>query len=478
MALGSIRETSNILDGRRASTSDSVGASTVSDRRRFGMELTYLGAAVVVFVSVAVPQALLGSLLLSLVLLFAALYDRIPLLMMTWGVVMPLTGTVFLGYIPSATLYSFAILVGLAGRATLRRRPVQVPLGLFSLSFVLLIWFGTARPFNGTAILAGFSMATLPAMVGLLRMANDSGSSPQRAVQFFAFGLTLSVGRALLEVNSVLSTDYQQYLEYRVFDSSLGSSNYAAAWFAILGVLLLSLALSPQRRLVGSLAATRLIFLALAVPFLVAPFWIGSRGSSLAIAVALLFLLASAKSASLLARATVVALVVIVTTVATVSGSFFILSRLGTSDAFSDVTSGRVILWQATIEIIEAHPLMGLGPGKVGDYLLEQTGVVESHNVVIYVLASMGIFIGVFYLYSVRPRPLGVWSVVSAPMLAAVIISMVEPIAFGYSGGVVWAGLLGCHWGLTRASRQVGHEPHRGNAEATIDTSIAQEAAR
>ena len=121
---------------------------------------------------------------------------------------------------------------------------------------------------------------------------------------------------------------------------------------------------------------------------------------------------------------------------------------------------------------------MGLGPGKVGDYLLEQTGVVESHNVVIYVLASMGIFIGVFYLYSVRPRPLGVWSVVSAPMLAAVIISMVEPIAFGYSGGVVWAGLLGCHWGLTRASRQVGHEPHRGNAEATIDTSIAQEAAR
>ncbi|MFC2153540.1 O-antigen ligase family protein [Actinomycetota bacterium] len=121
----------------------------------------------------------------------------------------------------------------------------------------------------------------------------------------------------------------------------------------------------------------------------------------------------------------------------------------------ASVTSAiRVELMERAIEIIRAHPIVGVGPGQYGRILFETaTGEPDRfivHNIPLLIAAEFGILIG--FAFTLWLVAIGVRSVVTsvyagAIFIAAVPFLLLDNLHYVYPTGLMmfglWVGLLG-----------------------------------
>lgn len=111
-------------------------------------------------------------------------------------------------------------------------------------------------------------------------------------------------------------------------------------------------------------------------------------------------------------------------------------------------TSGRVLIWRATLNIIGTHPLRGVGLGRFGyNYLLYQAGVLKAdeyplnakraHNEYLQIWAEMGTPAFLFFLLFLMNLYRRIWNLIGKPF--GVNKLKIIALSCGITGGLIHA---------------------------------------
>lgn len=419
-----------------------------------------LGQIVVAFglVSMSIasidPVVLLAS--MTMAALLSALTGNLPMQLFCFGLALSFGPARFSG-VPYSAMVPLAILLGTLILAMSTRRALGGGVGLCVMVAALGAYWAFRPPTSNAGVIAAFAFTLVPACVLVLGWATAQATRRASALSWFAAGTTVSIGLGLIDAYQAIGGNYSQYEEVRLFTSAIGSSNYAAALAAVPAVLLVTLAVEGG-------GPRRWIVLACATPFLAAPVIFASRGALVAMTLGLVALtLHTQRGRPGLRVARILGLLVGTVGLATLAAEkgWLIYQRLATENTDTTYLSGREDLWKGTFELAMEHPLIGLGPGRLTDVLLRDSGFAYSHSIFLESIAQLGIVGGVLWLYLVRPQPLRVWSPVVPALIVIVVNSAVEPVISTPIGAILYAGLIGCHFAVTGGSilgpRRIGN---------------------
>ncbi|MFC6695238.1 O-antigen ligase family protein [Nocardioides daphniae] len=316
---------------------------------------------------------------------------------------------------------------------TIRRR-TTFPLGLATVTALVGGYWLTIPPTEPSAVVAAVALITLPAYLLLLRML--PGRPDTATPVFAAAGLVATVLPGAMEALGAVLADTAGYSRARVFESAIGTSNYAAGLAAAAGVA----AFSAGR------ARSRLLLL-MSLPLLAAPFALASRGALIGevAALALLFFLErkGGVAAALKPLAALLAGTVLVFVAA--EQQWFWFRRFTQPGVNTDYTSGRTDLWSFAVDQWETSLIFGLGPGGGTSDMLARTAIAYPHNFVLAWLIQVGLVGTLVLMVVLCPRPLRRWTVAAAPLVAITIHSMIEPMIETPVGAVFFAVLLAAH---------------------------------
>ncbi|WP_224766950.1 O-antigen ligase family protein [Janibacter melonis] len=208
----------------------------------------------------------------------------------------------------------------------------------------------------------------------------------------------------------------------------------------MVGVLLLSFAASRGR------PRDRTIVLLAAIPFLVAPLILASRGSLVGLIAGVAVFSYSRNqnhSHTRLARVLTVGAVTLLLAFAARSQDWFVWRRIVGSFDSVDATAGRLGLYELSISMISDHALLGFGPGIFNEQLFSATGIAYSHNVLLDVFGQAGIVIGAAYIICCSPGRINLQQPAGAALVALLAISMVEPVITTPAGAILYIALVG-----------------------------------
>lgn len=324
----------------------------------------------------------------------------------------------------------------------------------FALMAVLAILYILNPPTTGTGVAAGAALLFVP--LGLLVM--DSVTYLPRTSShdalWLAAGLSTSVGYGLTEAYQTILNPASTYATVRVFESVIGSSNSAAAKATTVGLLLLSIAALKHR------APVKLAWTFLAVPFLIAPAMMASRGSLLGIFAGLLVLAISRPNGlrfrvgriALLASGTLAAILV------ARSQNWFLWERVINGFQSDDLTAGRTELYRTSIRLILEQPLTGQGVGRFNELLYQTFEIAYSHNFLLDIYGQLGLILGSIYIFAITPKNLRTTSVTGPALIAVFVISLVEPFITTPTGAIVFIGLMAANYAETKADRRLSKE--------------------
>lgn len=388
----------------------------------------------------ALPESGFTLLVTCLLALIASAAGRATALFIILGASTSIGLSFAIGSIPNALTILCAVFLGSLFRRVRYQQSVleQRVAVLLVLTILLVLLLSLRLPTTTAGLIAGYSAIVLPLALGVtLNISQRShGESP---VMGLTLGLAIVIGAGLNQARTrILETGYEQYGEYRVFESSIGSSNYAAALAATTGVLILTVALASTR---GPLV--RVALAAIAMPFLAAPVLLLSRGATVSACVVAAVLVGRYSRTSKTARVGLILLpcAVLIAMVGTGFGS-----RWSNTVQSGDFTSGRVDLYTETLNQLELNPLLGTGLGRLTDHLYVLMGVAYPHNIVLDVLGQMGLVVGAAYLLLVIvPHPMGRWTLASAAILFMLLDSLVEPLIDTPQGALMFGLLCGAH---------------------------------
>lgn len=309
-----------------------------------------------------------------------------------------------------------------------------LPFGLVVVAMLLVpLWF-LSPPREPAATVAAIGLVALPLFYQLLR-ALPGEPEPITPV-FVAAGLVASVAPGLVDALTTVLTDTAGYSETRVFQSAIGSSNYAAGLAAVAGVA----AFSAGR------AHSRLLTL-VSLPFLAAPFVLASRGALLAevTALGLLFFIERRGGVASALKPLFALIASTGLLMLAAERQWFWFERLTPGHATAGYTSGRIPLWDFALKQWATSPLVGRGPGGGTTEMLAWTGLAYPHNFIISWLVQVGIVGTLIMAIVLWPHPLLQWTVAAAPLVTLLVHSMVEPMIDTPIGAVFMAVLLAAY---------------------------------
>ena len=210
----------------------------------------------------------------------------------------------------------------------------------------------------------------------------------------------------------------------RQLQSVYGGTNYVAA----LMVCTVAALLWEFSR--GGVGLVR--FLILSLPALVTVVATGSRTSTI------ILIVLSAAIPLLVATKTRPMVLVAVTLGAIAGGAFFteFALRIG-SGSLMTMLADRLVLWKAALDSFSASPLVGTLPGHFADVLVGYGFTNYAHNILLSVLAQGGI-LGVMLVGALFPwRGVTMQTASGVALIAALLISLFEPIVETQRLGVV-----------------------------------------
>jgi hypothetical protein len=350
-------------------------------------------------------------------------------------------GTTRIGEVPLSLILILGIAVGTLGRSLGKRKVVEVYWPLLGVACFVAA-YAVVRPAATTAgAVAAYGLVILPAGLVVLRMSLAAGRAERSEMAWLAAGFALAVGAGLIQAYGTVTSDYASYTRVRVFESVIGSSNYAAALAVIPGLLLLALGLRPPKR--------SPLLVVLSAPFLVAPLLLASRGAVVAMAcgaVVLTLRPGSSRSAGRLVRIGVALVAALAVAVIAARQGWYVWQRFDSGSIGGDYLAGRSRLWEFTLSEIESHPVGGLGPGRLADALMAYYGKAYAHQFYLGALAQLGLLVGSAYLWVIRPQPIRTWSPALPAIVAIAVNSAVEPVLSTPTGAVLFVGLGAAHW--------------------------------
>lgn len=345
--------------------------------------------------------------------------------------------------VPGGLVLLTAVLVASSVRALQSGSAAMPRMGLAAVG-LMVVGAATLRlPSTPAGMIPAYSMAFLPLAMFLVISVLGSARRTGSLLAAYVLGTVVVGLRELVEISSILRSDYGAYLVGRTFESLMGSSNYTAGLAAAIGVACVSLGLS-SRRFIG--------FAVIGVPFLVAPVVLLSRGAIISTSVGLGLVVGLRVSGR--GRRLGVLLVATLVALAFTTRWTPLLERFAHSDDFS---SGRTPLWRATWEALKGSPVLGVGPGVVNEQLYEFYGSAYSHNLLLQTFAALGLVLGAVYLWVIRPAPLTASSAATPAIACLVVHSLVEPMVDTVAGAGMYAFLAAIHWHL--AAKPGGGQP-------------------
>lgn len=397
--------------------------------------------AVSAAMSIAAQESLVTVAVIAAIAFFAALVGNLAVELCCFGLCVTF-GLVGAPGAPYGLLVPVAIAAGTALRASqhANQHTVRGPIALVLLTIGAAAYWFADPPSTNAGTAPAYALVVIPACLVVLRWAVAQARETETATFWFAAGVSVSVGAGLVQSYQSVGDDYRLYETVRVFESTIGSSNNAAALAAIVGALLVPVALAGGGR--------RWVLLLVAIPFLAAPLVFASRGALVSLAVgAAVWALHSQRGRRNRRALRTLVLIVGVTALAMVAEDrgWFIWRRISTRDLSGEYLSGRVELWEATLGMFLNHPLTGVGPGHVADVLLRDFQLAYAHNTYLEILAQLGLLAGVLYMYLVRPVPLLRWSPAVPALVVIIVNSAIEPVISTPVGAFLYAGLATCH---------------------------------
>ena len=360
-------------------------------------------------------------------------------------------GVMRIGGTPHSTLVILAIAVGALVRSLGKRRVIEVDWPLVAVACFVGAYLAASPPSTVAGTVAAYGLVILPAGLVVLRMALAAGRAARNEMVWLAVGATLSIGAGLVEAYGTVTNDYASYARARVFESAIGSSNYAAALAVSPGLLLLALGLRPPRR--------SLLLIILSVPFLVAPVVLASRGAIVAMVCGVFVLTLRpevSRSVARVARTGAALAVTLVIVAIAARQGWYVWQRFDVETMGGNYLSGRSRLWEFTAEQAWSHPIEGLGPGHLADALMSSFGTAYAHQFYLAALAQLGLVLGVAYLWVTRPAPIRGWSPALPAIVAIAVNSAIEPVLSTPAGALVFVGLGAAHWAFGRRLAQEG----------------------
>lgn len=339
--------------------------------------------------------------------------------------------------VPKFLVLLVAFCLSMAAYSAMKRSRSRVDLTLIGVSAAIGLYYLVDPPMDNPGIAAAYGLLILPLTLALMSFALSVDTVDQRArTAGFALGLFVSVAAGVVEAYLAVGTDYQSYEEVRVFQSSIGSSNFAAAMATTMGFFLIGLASRMPRHY--------WIIRMVAVPFLASPIILGSRGSLVGAVIVATFLVLSSRTT--LATRLLTVLGGIATLAVLMAGilplDLLILDRFQETDNSSSFLSGRETIWIYVVGLIAEAPLLGNGPGGITNDLLAAGMTAYPHQFILGLLAQVGIIGTVVIVAAIAssfPRRVTPFL---PPILFAAAVSMVEPFLSTPGGAAMVACLL------------------------------------
>lgn len=372
--------------------------------------------------------------------------------------------------VPLGLFVPTAALVGTLLRSMATRRPATRDGLLVVLTLVVGFYGYLSPPLTNAGFVSAYALALLPLSIFVLRSTVLHAVSVVHATGAFAIGAATSVGLGLGQAYAAVGSSYSTYQDARVFESSIGSSNFAAGLAAVVGVLIFALAWESR-------GSRRLALLALAAVFLAAPVIFASRGAVGAVVVGVIAVGAgnslsrlgtsNQQSKSRIPRLAAACLGVFALGILASQQEWYVWERfMDQAQSGAGFSAGRTELWTHALQQAWVHPLAGVGPGGLTDDLLAKYGFAYSHNFILDVSAQLGVVGGGIYLWLTRPAPLAKWSIVTPALLTGVAHSLVEPNLSTTPGMALFAGLVACHHAVHLDGRETS-DSHSQSVSAT-----------
>nr|WP_277817492.1 O-antigen ligase family protein [Dietzia sp. DQ11-71] len=278
-------------------------------------------------------------------------------------------------------------------------------------------------PPSNAAVAAAYGLLVVPLGLAILYPALTVETNDRSyRLEAFAAGAIISVGAGLINAFQAVGNDYEAYSAARIFESSIGSSNKAAAVAAAVGFLIIGMAGKHRR--------ARWLMYLMATPFLAAPIVFASRGPLVAsIVVAVVATLFAGRGLvgrmGLVIAATSLGYLIVV---GRIMPDLLVLNRFRDSASGGDFLSGRIDIWKYVWSLIRERPIFGWGPGGITADLLSSGHTAYPHQFALGLVVQVGI-VGVvllgWALYKYVPRE---WDQLTPSLLFLLVVSMVEPV--------------------------------------------------
>lgn len=345
-----------------------------------------------------------------------------------------------------------AVLLALLAVSTIRavatKRPILVDLPLGALSALLVSYYFLAPPDSNAGVAAAFGMIILPITVFVVRWYLSTFlTDPRPLILAFIIGSSIAIGRGVWQAYTSVGADYDEYISNRIFESSIGSSNKAAAMAVVVGIMIFSQAWYARLN-------HRIFWLLLSAPFLAAPVVFASRGPLVSLLVTAAFAIVFGKFA--IAKKVAAVSIALVGTLLLLSSSLAqeipVISRLFSGGGAEEFSSGRTIIWSYVASRFTDQPILGHGPGAIAGELLAQGMTGYPHQFFLGLLASLGLCGSIFYIWALFRQLSGGWGRLTPVLVYLILVSMLEPV-ISTPGGAPLAGVLLALYGISRGFR-------------------------